>query len=119
MKNRCLLLLILLLSAAQAVWAQYKPEKVNKKAAQLYSKALEQAEADDFKAGIVTLQLAIKADNGFEDAYLSLAGMYGELKNYQNAIDNYEKAKAIDSNYFLDYNLPYSINLAGKGQFDK
>jgi len=121
MKNRSLLVLLLAsaLLSAPAAWAQYKPEKVNKKAAQLYSKALEQAEADDFKGGIETLKQAIKIDNGFEDAYLSLAGMYGELKHYQEAIDNYEKARAIDSNYFLDYNLPYSINLAGKGDFSK
>jgi len=121
MKNRSLLVLLLAsaLLSAPAAWAQYKPEKVNKKAAQLYSKALEQAEADDFKGGIETLKQAIKIDNGFEDAYLSLAGMYGELKHYQEAIDNYEKARAIDSNYFLDYNLPYSINLAGKGDFTK
>jgi outer membrane protein OmpA-like peptidoglycan-associated protein len=118
MKNR-LLLLILLTFAAQAVWAQYRPEKVSKKAGQLYSKALEQAREYDFKGGIETLQLAVRADNGFADAYLSMAGMYGELKNYQAAIDNYEKARAIDSNYFLDYNLPYSINLAGKGEFEK
>jgi outer membrane protein OmpA-like peptidoglycan-associated protein/tetratricopeptide (TPR) repeat protein len=121
MKDRSLsfLLLAAILLSAPSAWAQYKPEKVNKKAARLYSKALEQAEAEDFKGGIETLKQAIKIDNGFEDAYLSLAGMYGELKHYQDAIDNYEKAKAIDSNYFLDYNLPYSINLAGKGDFDK
>jgi outer membrane protein OmpA-like peptidoglycan-associated protein/tetratricopeptide (TPR) repeat protein len=123
MRNRRLLLLafplVTALLAAPATQAQYKPEKVNKKAAQLYSKALEQAEADDFKGGIETLKLAIKADPGFEDAYLSLAGMYGELKQYQNAADNYEKARAIDSTYFLDYNLPYSINLAGEGKFDQ
>ncbi|HEY4207108.1 MAG TPA: OmpA family protein [Puia sp.] len=112
-------LLAAALCTATAAHAQYKPEKVNKKAAQLYSKALEQAEADDFKGGIETLQQAIKFDNNFEDAYLSLAGMYGELKHYQEAIDNYEKARAIDSNYFVDYNLPYSINLAGKGEFDE
>ena len=45
--------------------------------------------------------------------------MYAEMKNYRAAIDNYEKALAIDSNYFLDYNLPYSIDLAGTGNFDK
>ncbi|HWK08287.1 MAG TPA: OmpA family protein [Puia sp.] len=99
--------------------AQYVVEKVNKKAAQLYSKAMELAESDDFKGGIEALQQAIKIDNKFEDAYLSLGGMYGEGKDYQNAIDNYEKARAIDSIYFLDYNLPYSINLAGKGDFEK
>src|SRR5882757_7615894 len=99
--------------------AQYVVEKVNKKAAQFYSKAMELAESDDFKGGIEALQQAVKIDPKFEEAYLSLAGMYGEMKNYQYAIDNYEKAKAIDSVFFLDYNLPYSINLAGKGDFEK
>ena len=110
---------ILCLLITRPVIAQYKAEKVNKKAAQLYSKAMELAESDDFKGGIEALRQAIKIDNKFEDAYLSLAGMYGEGKNYQGAIDNYEQAKAIDSIYFLDYNLPYSINLAGKGDFEK
>lgn len=99
--------------------AQFDPSKVNKKAAQLYSKALELAENSDFKQSISILQDAVKTDPAFEDAWLSIAGMYGELKNYEAAITNYEKAKAIDSNYFKDYNLPYSINLAGLGQFEK
>lgn len=99
--------------------AQFDPSKVNKRATQLYSKALELAENSDFKQSISILQDAVKTDPKFEDAWLSIAGMYGELKNYEAAITNYEKAKAIDSNYFRDYNLPYSINLAGLGQFDK
>ena len=119
MRDRRLLLIILLITTAPAVWAQYRPEKVNKKAAQLYTKALDLAQNDDFKGGIEILQQAVRIDAGYEDAYLSMAGMYGELKNYQAAIDNYEKARDIDSNYFLDYNLPYSINLAGKGEFEK
>ena len=117
MKNQGLFLLLPALLAACLVRAQYNPDKVNKKAAQLYSKALEQAQGDDFKTGIQTLQEAVRLDKSFEDAYLSMAGMYGELKNYEDAIASYEKAKAIDSNYFMDYNLPYSINLAGKGDF--
>jgi outer membrane protein OmpA-like peptidoglycan-associated protein len=119
MKSLGSILSCILLLASPAAWSQYRPEKVNKKATQLYSKALEQAQGDDFKGGIETLQQAVRIDPGFEEAFLSLAGMYGELKNYQGAIDNYEKAKAIDSNFFLDYNLPYSINLAGKGEFEK
>ena len=116
--QRNILLAILMLSAF-VTSAQYNPDKVNKKAAQYYSKALELAQNDDFKGGIAALQQAVKIDNKFEDAYLSMAGMYGEMKDYQGAIDNYELAKAIDSTYFLDYNLPYSINLAGKGDFEK
>ena len=45
--------------------------------------------------------------------------MYGELKDYKAAIEYYQKAKAIDRQYFQDYNLPYSINLAGNGQFQE
>jgi len=120
MKNHSFFILsfALCLLMARSVSAQYNPDKVNKKAAQFYSKAMELAESDDFKGGIEALQQAVKIDPRFEEAYLSLGGMYGELKNYQAAIDNYEKAKAIDSVYFLDYNLPYSINLAGKGDFE-
>jgi outer membrane protein OmpA-like peptidoglycan-associated protein/tetratricopeptide (TPR) repeat protein len=115
--NHLLLTLLSLLTASQTQ-AQYNPEKVNKKAAQLYSKGLELAQNDDFKGGIETLKQAVHVDPAFEEAWLSMAGMYGELKNYQGAIDSYEKARAIDSNFFKDYNLPYSINLAGKGDFD-
>ncbi|MBC7883897.1 MAG: PD40 domain-containing protein, partial [Saprospiraceae bacterium] len=110
---------ILFLLAALISQGQFNPEKVNKKAAQLYSKALEIAQNGDYKQSISILQDAVKIDAKFEDAWLSMAGMYGELKNYSAAIENYEKARAIDSEYFKDYNLPYSINLAGKGEFQK
>jgi outer membrane protein OmpA-like peptidoglycan-associated protein len=118
-KNQGLFLFVPLLLGSFFVRAQYNPDKVNKKAAQLYSKALELAQGDDFKGGIKALQEAVRIDRSFADAFLSMAGMYGELKDYGNAIDNYEKARAIDSNYFMDYYLPYSINLAGKGDFGK
>ena len=111
-----ILLLICTISVAQA---QYNPSKVKKKAMELYDKALEQAQDGKFKEGIEILNEAVKIDNRFLDAYLSIAGMYGELKDYQNSIDNYNKARAIDTLYFKDYNLPYSINLAGKGDFEQ
>ncbi len=99
--------------------AQFDPLKVNKKAAQQYSKALELAQNGEFRQSIRILQDAVKTAPSFEDAWLSIGGMYGELKNYDSAIINYEQARAIDPAYFKDYNLPYSINLAGKGQFDR
>ncbi len=114
-----LIFTILYLFIAHFCRAQYVPEKVNKKSAQLYSKALEIAQNGDFKQSIQILEGVVKTDAPFEDAWLSLAGMYGELKNYKAAINGYEKARAIDSNYFKDYKLPYAINLAGLGEFDK
>jgi outer membrane protein OmpA-like peptidoglycan-associated protein/tetratricopeptide (TPR) repeat protein len=110
---------VLLLVSACSVRAQYDPDKVNKKAAQFYSRALALAQDNHFKEGIGQLEEAIKIDKKFEDAYLSMAGMYGELKNYNQSVNNYEKARDIDSDYFKDYNLPYSMNLAGMGEFDK
>ena len=112
----CIFLLICTVAIANG---QYNPSKVKKKAMDLYDKALVQAQDGRFKEGIQILNEAVKIDPGFLDAYLSIAGMYGELKDYQNSIENYDKAKSIDGNYFKDYNLPYSINLAGKGEFEQ
>ena len=112
-----LLIILFCLSAYLTRAQQYDPGKVNKKAAQLNSKGLDQAMNDDLLGGIQTLQQAITIDNRFEDAYLSIGGIYNQLKNYPKAVEYYQKAKAIDSLYFLDFNLPYSISLAGIGNF--
>lgn len=119
MKYSCTILLLLVFCKIQA---QFDPAKVNPKAAQLFSKARELTEGGylgKLDEAIQALEAAVKIDNQFADAYLSLGGMYQEKKNYQAAVENFEKAKNIDSLYFKDYNLPYSINLAGMGAFDK
>ncbi len=118
MKSHFALLLSLLSLLAGQARAQYDPEKVNKEAARLHSKALELAQNDNNTEAIQAWQQALAIDNKFADAYLSLAGMYGQLKNYPLAIANFEKARAIDSNYFMDFNLSYSIDLAGMGNFE-
>lgn len=109
-------LMICTVSFAQA---QYDPSKVKKKAMEFYDRALVQAQDGKFNEGIQILNEAVKIDPRFLDAYLSIAGMYGELKDYQNSIDNYNNARSIDAEYFKDYNLPYSINLAGRGEFEQ
>ena len=117
MKNRCLLpLCLLLLSATNSARAQYDADKVNKKAVSLYDKALDMSQ-DDVPGAIRLLRQAVLIDPNYEEAYLSLAGMHASLKDYPGAIANYEKARAIDSVYFIDFNLPYSIDLAGAGNF--
>ncbi|MBC6492519.1 OmpA family protein [Flavihumibacter stibioxidans] len=111
------LLLIAILEPAAA--QQYNPGKVSSKATKLYQQAMQAAENGDFREGIRLLQEAVKTDPGFADAWLSIAGMFGELKDYEQSVLNYEKALAIDSAYSRDYNLPYSINLAGMGRFEE
>jgi outer membrane protein OmpA-like peptidoglycan-associated protein/tetratricopeptide (TPR) repeat protein len=119
MKNICIILLPLMIVCSGTYAQGYDPDKVPKKAQALYQQAYEKARDENYPAAIQLLQQAVKVDPRFADAYLSIAGMYSEMKQYQEAIENYEKARAIDPEYFKDYNLPYSINLAGKGQFEK
>ena len=99
--------------------AQYDPAKVDKKAAKFICSHSNRQADDKFQEGIESLKQAVAIDSQFEDAYLSMAGMYGELKNYQAAVDNYKIARSIDSIYFKDYSLSYSINLAGLGKFEE
>lgn len=113
-----LLLIALIIGTAFQGMAQYDPEKVNKKAINLYNQAIEKAHDGNFKEAIKMLKDAVRIDPRYEDAHLSIAGMYGELKTYDSAILYYEKARAIDALYFKEYNLPYSINIAGKGNFE-
>src|SRR5205809_3982682 len=105
-----------LVSVARA--QNYNPEAVNKKAADTYAKAIEILQNDDVKNAIPLLNKSVEYDPKFVDAYLSLGGVYGELKDYANSVANYQKAFAIDSTYSKFYLLPYSINLAGAGKFN-
>jgi outer membrane protein OmpA-like peptidoglycan-associated protein/tetratricopeptide (TPR) repeat protein len=115
--NRWCTILLLLVCSFKG-YAQYDPEKVNKKAMKLYLQAMEKALYDDFPEGIRLLKEAVRIDAKFADAILSIAGMYGEMKRYDSAITYYERARSIDAVYFKEYNLPYSINIAGKGEFE-
>ena len=97
----------------------YDPEKVNKKAIPIYNQALEKAQDGNYTEAIILLEKSISLDKKYLEAYLSLAGVYGQGKNYTKSIEYYESAFSIDINYSIDYKLPYSINLAGLGQFQK
>lgn len=101
------------------IFAQYDPSKVNKKAIALYEQAMQKANDGNFKEAVNFLNQSINVDSKYVDAYLSLGGVYGEIKNYKSSTENYEKAFAIDSNYTNEYRLPYSINLAGQGRFEE
>ena len=97
----------------------YDPEKVDKKARTLYNQAMERAQDGNLIHAAGLLLQCIEIDNKFTEAYLSLAGVYGQLKNYKSSIEYYEKAFVQDTGYTIEYKLPYSINLAGLGEFEK
>jgi outer membrane protein OmpA-like peptidoglycan-associated protein/tetratricopeptide (TPR) repeat protein len=99
--------------------AQYDVSKINKKAIEAYNKGLEKAQDGKYNDAIESLQEAISRDPKYIDAYLSLAGVYGQMKDHTQSVSTYERAFVIDSNYTSEYRLPYSINLAGMGEFEK
>ncbi|MET0393119.1 MAG: OmpA family protein [Chitinophagaceae bacterium] len=98
---------------------QYNPASINKKAVALYNQAIERAQDGSLPLAAGLLQQSIQLDNNYVDAYLSLAGVYGELRNHRLSAEHYEKAFALDPNYTITYKLPYSINLAALGEFKK
>jgi len=107
------------LLTANCLFSQYDPTKINKKALSVYMQAMEKANGRDFQGSIDLLNQCISMEPKYADAFLSLGGVYGQLKNYKSSTENYEKAFAIDSNYTNEYKLPYSINLAGQGRFQQ
>lgn len=96
----------------------YNPEKVNKKAVSLYNSGLIKAQDGDYSGALELMDQALTRDKKYVDAYLTKAGIYGEMKNYEKCIFNYEQAFALDLAYSKDYKLPYAINLAGLGKFE-
>ena len=120
MKNRILFVFtLLLLHFSFSALAQYDPSKVNKKAIETYNRAIEKAQDGKYAESIKLLEEAVQKDAKYVDAFLSLAGVYGQIKKHELSVNFYEKAFAIDPNYSADYALPYSINLAALGQFEK
>jgi outer membrane protein OmpA-like peptidoglycan-associated protein/tetratricopeptide (TPR) repeat protein len=119
MKNRRSLLSLLALLLFTSLFAQEDQSKIDKKAIAAYNKAMEKAQDGRYDEAIESFKDAINRDAKYIDAYISLAGVYGEIKNYDESERYYEKSFSLDSNYTSGYRLPYSINLAGQGKFDQ
>jgi len=97
----------------------YDPEKVDHKANTIYSLAINKAQNAEYVTAIKMINEALKIDPKFVDAYLSLAGIDANMKNYSGSVSNFEKAFSLDSVYSDYYLLPYSISLAGCGRFNE
>jgi len=108
------IILILLFIPSHYLFSQpYDPYKINKKALAYYKQAMDRIQDGSLANAVGLLQQSIEADKNYVDAYLSLAGVYGQIKNYRASVETYEKAFVIDSAYTIEFKLPYSINLAG------
>ncbi len=104
-----------LISTAQ--W--YDPEKVNKKAGEIYGQAIEEARDRNFAASLKHLNEALTLDPKFVDVFLTRSNVYAELRNYTASVSDFEIAWRMDSVYSKTYLLPYSISLAGAGKFQQ
>ncbi len=99
-------------------FAQKNKEKQTQKAQEAYDAAMLQLRDGLTRNAVPLLGKAIEYNPQFTDAYLSLAGVYGELKDYAKAVAYYEKARDIDTTEFAYLQLPYSIDLAALGRWD-
>jgi outer membrane protein OmpA-like peptidoglycan-associated protein/Tol biopolymer transport system component len=114
-------LFILLFTALGGAQAQtYNPDKVNRKAVDWYNMALNELSTNnDRKKALEYLDEALRADSGYINAHLTKAGVFADMKNYPASVMEYRKARSMDTAYFFDMDLPYSIALAGTGAFDQ
>jgi outer membrane protein OmpA-like peptidoglycan-associated protein/tetratricopeptide (TPR) repeat protein len=97
----------------------YDPQKVNKKAGEIYGQAYEEATAGNYTVALKYLENALALDPKFVDVFLSRAGIHAELKNYKASVADFETGLNMDPVYSRTYLLPYSISLAGAGKFEK
>ena len=95
----------------------YDPGKVDIKLGYKYGEALNEAKARNYTKAHQLLDECIAADKKFVDAYLSKAGVFSEQKKYKESVALYQTGYNLDSVYFTTYLLPYSIALAGNGNF--
>ncbi len=112
-----ILVCLILPLTISAQW--YDPDKVNKKAGDFYGQAYENAQEGKYDAALAKLNDALKIEPKFVDVYLSRAGIYANMKNYAASVSDFETGLRMDSVYSKTYLLPYSISLAGTGQFEK
>lgn len=97
----------------------YNPDKVNKKARAIYENSYTQASEGRYNESLELLNNALKTDAGFLEVYLSRAGIYARMKNYNAAVADFETAFAKDATFSAPYLLPFSMSLSGAGKFDR
>ena len=116
---------ILLFAFCQLIIANYSSAqvsntaKINPKAVKLYNQGMEAAADNKFENAISYFLQAIYLDTNYVDAYLSLAGVYGQSKKSDLAVEYYEKAIRKDTAATKVFKLTLAINLAGMGNFHR
>lgn len=117
MKRFFTILSLLVSLSLSAQW--YDPSKVDLKLGYKYGEALNEAKIRNYTKAHQLLDECIAKDAKFVDAWLSKAGIFSEQKKYKQSVETYRKASNLDSVYFKTFLLPYSIALAGNGEFNE
>lgn len=107
---------VICIPSVTAQW--YRPENMGKKAQMVYNLAIDKLSNGAWLEGKTYLQTLVKTEPRYVEAWLSLMSAYGEKKMYDSAIVAFNTAWQLDSVFSKDLLLPYSINLAGNGQFE-
>ncbi len=97
-----LLILIILILTNITLFAQndIKYSSKSKKAIKYYENATRFYDAYNNLACVEELNKAVKEDTNFIEAYFLLAAVYKDLKQFENAINAYQKAIAIDEDFY-------------------
>ena len=97
----------------------YDPQKIDKKAAGVFAKAMETADDVKYTEAIKQVSDALKLEPKYVDAWLSRASLYATIKNYQLSVTDFETALQLDSVYSREYLFQYANSLGGLGKFDQ
>lgn len=116
--KKTLLFILAAFAVLQSHSQWYDVDKVDHKAATIYNLGVNKARNGDYSSALKMIREALKTEPRFVDAYLSLAGIYADLKKYDSSTAYFEQALSLDSVYSHYYRLPYSISLAGCGRFE-
>ena len=93
----------------------YDPQKIDKKAAGVFAKAMETADDVKYTEAIKQVSDALKLEPKYVDAWLSRASLYATIKNYQLSVTDFETALQLDSVYSREYLFQYANSLGGLG----
>ena len=110
------LTLLIFCALLGSVYAQsYYPDKVDKKAAALYTQAISSAEAGNFKDGINFLDKAIQQDSRNPNFYDNRGNVWRNKGRFDRAVEDYDKAIALAPNFALAFfNRSQAHYLAGR-----
>lgn len=109
--------IVLLLIGIQVSAQTYDASKVNPKAKKAYEEAHSAYREGNLKAAANLFRKALDIDGNYVDAMLDLATLYNELKDYNQAIRQFETARGRDTALFKYSYLEYSRSLAGAGHY--